>query len=125
MPIVTVNFTLVSGAPKWTVIPDPVPVPPGLQALTWNLTGAPGAQFAANGIVPGNPAWPGADPKAVTAKQWSSPDHNTGAGKYKYSINVVYNGTTYPNDPQIENQPMGGKAEHDEHAHDREGRPKQ
>ena len=109
---ITFNFN--DGSPTWTVSPDSLPVPHGNnQNIIWSLTAqsTQGAVLSTtNGIVFKHGSnWPGTNPARQSGTRYTASENNAnpgpGAVKYRYTINVDYNGTTYSHDPDVSNQP--------------------
>lgn len=127
MPAINVNFDPNAVAPvkKFVFSPDPCHVPNGNTApVIWTLLspGFQGAQFAPENtsdrtkqgvyFTTGS-GWTGSQPAPTgsSGTVYSVNDNNTNAGptsvKYKYGVNVTYNGQTYSHDPEVENDPPG------------------
>jgi hypothetical protein len=111
---VAVAISIDDGKAIWDVQPETLHVEPGLQQITWNLSGP--AEFATNGIEfprEKNPiAWPGR-PVQKDPKQFTSDDDNTTKAPpaivHPYTINVTgSDGKTYSLDPDVSNDPPGG-----------------
>ena len=115
MPDHTVNvtFNYNNGNPEWTFNPESLPIPHGPNHnIMWLLGGTPGAVFADSGGIafdkPG-PHWPGTTPTKQGPKTYTASENNSNPGpghiRYNYSASVVYNGTTYKKDPDVDNYP--------------------
>lgn len=108
MPPVTVNANN-PGQPN----PDPVPVTPVDQNLTWNLRPSAASFDATAPISFPNPPpagydpWPGSAPVLSGNSVTASVNKTLGAGqrqRYKYTVKLA-NGQTY--DPEVENTGTG------------------
>src|SRR5688572_843097 len=107
----TITFIYNNGTPQWSVDLDPLPIPQGNQDIFWVLSGqsTPGAAFNTNpaGIVM-QAGWPGTTPQPQGNKYRSTENNNIPPGppiKFKYTVNVLYNGTNYPWDPDVALEP--------------------
>ena len=126
MPGIQVTFNGPTASPKFTFSPDPYKVAYGpTNQVTWTLV-APnfqGTQFSPQNTTDptkqgvyfkADSGWPGSQPapSGQSTTVYSVNDNNTnqtGADvKYKYGVNVIYQGTTYSHDPEVENDPKGG-----------------
>jgi len=106
--IVTITFDP-NTTPQFQVSPDPVDVQFGNHQVIWNLE-TPGAAFAPNGIDFGSNS-PGTLTQNSATKFTLADDNTNTSGNdadYNYSINIVYNGQTYTDDPEVANRSGSG-----------------
>lgn len=112
--VVLIEFSLKDGEPRWSVEPNPLPIPPGKAEINWMLGGADfdptdGIVFpSAKNAKP----WPGT-PELVNKQKFRSDDDNTVEGGkppevFHYTINVTHAGQPYSLDPDVSNDPPPG-----------------
>ena len=122
---VTFNPNAVAPAKQFTFSPDPCHVPFGSNnTVTWTLAapGFQGAQFAPQNTTDPtkqgvyfntDSGWTGSQPapSGSSGTVYSVNDNNNNPTlkgiKFKYGVNVTYNGQTYSHDPEVENDPPG------------------
>lgn len=112
---ISITFDYNGGSPDWTVDPESLSVPQGPQRILWQLSSSStgDAAFPATGgvVFKNGSNWPGSAPAFQNARTYAADEVNANPGpgkaRYRYTINVVFNGTTYSHDPEVANEPPG------------------